>query len=164
MLKLHMSTPLPAMAEKIPPMKPVSRRTISFQRLKSGMILYVLRLWYKLSRNSAKAKENHTLTKPIFFWGGVRLGSMNSRPIAIPRMPPIEQKMMECHSNCTRIQKMVNAAAVIPQDWIISEKSRATAGAIPKARVMTGNATAPPPSLVIPVKISSGLFHFDVYL
>ena len=45
---------------------------------------------------------------------------------------------------------MVKAAAVIPQDWIISEKSRAIEGGILKARVMTGKATAPPPSLVIP--------------
>ena len=65
-------------------------------------------------------------------------------------MPPIEQNMMECDSNCTRIQKMVKAAVVIPQDWIISEKSRAIAGEILKARVMTGKATPPPPSLVIP--------------
>ena len=34
----------------------------------------------------------------------------------------------------------------------MSEKSRAIAGAMPKARVITGNATAPPPSLVIPRK------------
>ena len=155
MLKLQMSTPLPAMAEKIPPRKPVSRRTIIFQRLKSGMVLYVLRLWYRFNRNSANAKENHTQTNPIFFWGGVRLGSMNSRPITMPTRPPMEQNMMECHSSCTRIQKMVKAAAVIPQDWIISEKSRATAGLMPKASVMTGKATAPPPSLVIPVKKSS---------
>ena len=62
---------------------------------------------------------------------------------------------------------MVNAAAVIPdfeckfekiyknvflpQDWIMREKSLATAGLIPRARVITGKATAPPPSLVIPV-------------
>ena len=75
---------------------------------------------------------------------------MNSKPIAMPTIPPSEQNMRECHSSCTRIQKIVKAAAVIPQDWIISEKSRATAGDMLKARVMTGKATAPPPSLVIP--------------
>ena len=54
---------------------------------------------------------------------------------------------------------MVKAAAIIPQDWIISEKSRATAGAIPKARVITGKATEPPPSLVIPVNGEKELFY-----
>lgn len=38
----------------------------------------------------------------------------------------------------------------LPQDWIMSEKSLATEGAIPRARVITGNATAPPPSEVMP--------------
>ena len=80
---------------------------------------------------------------------------MNSRPIAMPTRPPMEQNMMECHSSCTRIQRMVKAAAVIPHDWIMSEKSRATAGLMPKASVMTGKATAPPPSLVILVNKSS---------
>ena len=45
---------------------------------------------------------------------------------------------------------MVKAAAVIPHDCIIREKSLATAGATLRARVITGKATAPPPSLVIP--------------
>ena len=75
---------------------------------------------------------------------------MNSRPIAMPTIPPREQNIMECHSSCTRIQKMVKAAAVIPQDWIKSEKSRATDGTMLNARVKTGKATEAPPSLVIP--------------
>ena len=40
-----------------------------------------------------------------------------------------------------------------PQDWIISEKSLATAGVILKAKVITGKATAPPPSDVMPINI-----------
>ena len=38
----------------------------------------------------------------------------------------------------------------MPTAWIKREKSRATLGAILKPSVMTGNATAPPPSLVAP--------------
>ena len=37
-----------------------------------------------------------------------------------------------------------------PQAWIMREKSLATWGVICRARVITGKATAPPPSLVIP--------------
>ncbi len=48
------------------------------------------------------------------------------------------------------IQNIVKEAAVIPQDCTMSEKSLATVGSIPNAKVMTGNATAPPPSDVIP--------------
>ena len=56
---------------------------------------------------------------------------------------------------------MVKAAAVIPQDWIISEKSRATSGAMLKARVIMGKATVPPPSLVIPkIEKSLSLYVF----
>jgi hypothetical protein len=40
-----------------------------------------------------------------------------------------------------------------PQDWIISEKSLATAGEMLKAKVITGKATAPPPSDVMPISI-----------
>ena len=158
-LKLQTSTPLPAIAEKPPPMNPVNRSTMSFHNLNSGIVLYVFRLWKRFNRNRAKANANHTHTNPIFFWGGVRLGSMNSKPIIMPKIPPREQSVKECHSSCTRIQKMVKAAAIIPQDWIISEKSRATAGAIPKARVITGKATEPPPSLVIPVNGEKELFY-----
>ena len=42
---------------------------------------------------------------------------------------------------------------ILPQDWIISEKSLATVGQTFKAKVITGNATAPPPSDVIPRKL-----------
>ena len=40
---------------------------------------------------------------------------------------------------------------ILPQDWIISEKSLATFGQTFNAKVITGNATAPPPSEVIPI-------------
>ena len=42
---------------------------------------------------------------------------------------------------------------ISPQDWIISEKSLATFGQTFNAKVITGNATAPPPSEVIPKKL-----------
>ncbi len=42
-------------------------------------------------------------------------------------------------------------AEVIPHDWIIREKSLATAGVMSSANVITGKATALPPSLVIPI-------------
>ena len=92
------------------------------------------------------------LTKPIFFCGGVRLGSINSKPITIPTAPPTEQNSTERHSSWIFIQKIVNAAAVIPTDWIINEKSRAIEGLIWNANVITGNATLLPPSLVIPIE------------
>lgn len=38
----------------------------------------------------------------------------------------------------------------LPQDWIMMEKSLATAGRIPRASVITGKAMAPPPSEVAP--------------
>ena len=50
------------------------------------------------------------------------------------------------------MKNMVNAAAVIPHDCIIREKSRATDGEILNASVMTGKAIAPPPSEVIPTQ------------
>ena len=49
----------------------------------------------------------------------------------MPAKAPELQKMRECFSSLILIQKMVKAAAVIPQDWIIRLKSRATEGAIP---------------------------------
>ena len=84
----------------------------------------------------------------------------------IPAKPPLLQNIKECFSSLIRIQNIVNAAAIIPtfqidhiqfyefqyspHDWIIKEKSLATAGLIPRASVITGKATAPPPSLVMP--------------
>lgn len=59
---------------------------------------------------------------------------------------------MECHSSWIFIHSIVNAAAVMPTDCIIKEKSRAMEGLIPNAKVITGNATVAPPSLVIPVR------------
>ena len=46
-----------------------------------------------------------------------------------------------------------NNCEILPQDWIISEKSLATVGQTFNAKVITGNATAPPPSEVIPKKL-----------
>ena len=75
-------------------------------------------------------------------------------PRIIPAKAPVLQKMRECFSSLILIQKMVKAAAVIPQDWIIRLKSLATEGAMPRARVITGKATAPPPSLVMPATVA----------
>ena len=43
---------------------------------------------------------------------------------------------------------------ILPQDCIINEKSLATVGLTFNAKVITGKATAPPPSDVIPKKTS----------
>ena len=53
---------------------------------------------------------------------------------------------------------MVKAAADMPHDWIMKLKSRAISGEMPSARVMTGNAMAPPPSLVIPESVDVALY------
>ena len=45
---------------------------------------------------------------------------------------------------------MVKVAATMPTVWIIMEKSLATGGVMPSTRVMTGKATAPPPTEVAP--------------
>ena len=49
--------------------------------------------------------------------------------------------------------KIEKLAAVIPTDWIMSEKSRAIDAVSPKPSVITGNATEPPPSEVPPATI-----------
>ena len=49
----------------------------------------------------------------------------------------------------------------LPQDWHIIEKSLATDGSIPSARVMTGNATAPPPSEVAPPIMAPKIMVMD---
>jgi len=46
----------------------------------------------------------------------------------------------------------------------MKEKSRATGGAIPKTRVMTGKATAAPPSEVAPATIEPNTMVMDMYL
>ena len=56
--------------------QPVTRSTHIFQNFISGICRNVLRLWSRFRRNRAKAKENQMLTKPIFFCGGVRAGSI----------------------------------------------------------------------------------------
>lgn len=45
---------------------------------------------------------------------------------------------------------MIHLISVIVFTWTMTEKSLATDGCTPRTRVMTGKATAPPPSLVIP--------------
>merc|ERR1719500_282700 len=115
-----------------------------------GMRSNVFLLCSLLRRKRAKAKLNQMQTKLSLFSGGVKAVSTTSRPKIMPTMAPRLQKTRECHSSFTFIQKMVKAAADMPQDWIIKLKSRATAGLMPRASVITGKATAPPPSLVIP--------------
>ena len=62
----------------------------------------------------------------------------------------MEQNINENHSNLTFMNNIENVAAVIPTDWMIMLKSLATVGWTAKASVITGKATAPPPTLVIP--------------
>ena len=49
------------------------------------------------------------------------------------------------------------------QTWIMNEKSRATAGIMPKARVMTGKAMAAPPSLVAPASMDPKVMVMLIY-
>lgn len=51
---------------------------------------------------------------------------------------------------------------LLPADCMISEKSRAIDGSMWSRSVMTGNATAPPPSEVIPGMGVLMLRHFDI--
>merc|ERR1719500_234581 len=146
----QMSTPLPATELKMPPRKPTASRMAACQAPNLGIKSNVFLLCSLLRRKRAKAKLNQMQTKLSFFSGGVKAVSTTSRPKIMPAMAPRLQKTRECHSSFTFIQKMVKAAADMPQDWIIKLKSRATAGLMPRASVITGKATAPPPSLVIP--------------
>ena len=50
------------------------------------------------------------------------------------------------------MKKMAKEAALMPVACIIMEKSLAMDGAMLNARVITGKATAPPPSDVMPMK------------
>ena len=70
---------------------------------------------YLFSKNNANAKVNQIQTNPNFLVGGSNIVSRTSNPKIIPNVAPKLQKMMECHSNAICIQKMVNAAAVIPK-------------------------------------------------
>ena len=81
----------------------------------------------------------------------------------IPPTPPKVEYIIAFHSTKTFIHIIVHAAAVMPTDWIMYEKSRATGGAMPKARVMTGNAIAAPPSLVAPANIDPKIIVMDIY-
>ena len=48
----------------------------------------------------------------------------------------------------------ISIGRVSPVDWIKMEKSLAMVGLMPKAKVMTGKATAPPPSEVAPATMA----------
>ena len=111
----QMSTPLPAMAEKMPPKKPVMVKTKACQIPKWGTVSKVLRLCCLFNKYKAKAKLNQTQTKPNFLVGGSNNASKYSKPKIIPNAAPRLQNTMECHSNLIFIQKMVKAAAVIPK-------------------------------------------------
>ncbi len=146
-------------------MKPLKTRKIAFHRRKFSIRLKVTRFFSELSKNSAMANEKNTETKAIFFCGGVSNGSISSSPVISPNRPPKDVNTSECHSTTIPMKKIVNEAALnpefgrrkllsdtrrSPQDWIISEKSLATVGSTFNASVITGKATAPPPSVVIP--------------
>ena len=66
------------------------------------------------------------------------------------REKQVETCRTACHSSLTCIHTSANAAATMPTDWIMKLKSRATAGLMPSASVITGKATAAPPSEVAP--------------
>ena len=129
----QISTPLPEIAENMPPMKPVIVKMKACPRPKLGIESKVLRLcclkknfyerffvqqwltvFYLLSRNRAKAKLNQMHTNPNFLVGGSRSESSTSRPKIMPNMAPKLQKIIECHSSWICIQNIVKAAAVIP--------------------------------------------------
>merc|ERR1712226_32569 len=114
--KEQMSTPDPAIALKMPPIKPTTGRTEACHTPKLGIESKVFRLCWRLRRKRLKAKLNQTQTKPSFFSGGVRRSSMTSRPRIMPNIEPKLQKMMLCHSSLIFIHIMVKAAAVIPRD------------------------------------------------
>ena len=84
-------------------------------KYKPGIESKVFLLCCLLSKNKAKANENQMQTKPIFLTGGDNNSSITSNPKIMPNMAPKLQKMTECHSSLIFIQKMVKAAAVIPE-------------------------------------------------
>ncbi len=73
-------------------------------------------------------------------------GAQTSYPKNLPKKAPKPHNTTECHSILIFIQKMANIAADILQDWTMREKSLATEGTTPRAKVMTGKATARAPS------------------
>ena len=112
----QISTPLPAIAEKMPPKKPVKVKTKACQIPKLGTASKVRRLCCRFSKYKAKAKLNQTQTNPSFLVGGSNKASKYSKPNIIPNAAPRLQKIIECHSNLIFIQKIVKAAAVIPKN------------------------------------------------
>lgn len=113
----QISTPLPEIAENMPPMKPVIVKMKACPRPKLGIESKVLRLCclknksrlfvqhlltffiYLLSKNRAKAKLNQMHTNPNFLVGGSRSESSTSRPKIMPNIAPKLQKIIECHSS-----------------------------------------------------------------
>ena len=113
----QISTPLPEIAENMPPMKPVIVKMKACPRPKLGIESKVLRLcclknksrlfvqhlltffFYLLSKNRAKAKLNQMHTNPNFLVGGSRSESSTSRPKIMPNIAPKLQKIIECHSS-----------------------------------------------------------------
>ena len=100
----------------MPPKKPVKANTKACQIPKLGTASKVLRLYCRFSKYKAKAKLNQTQTNPSFLVGGSNNASKYSKPNIIPNAAPRLQKIIECHSNLIFIQKMVKAAAVIPEN------------------------------------------------
>ena len=59
------------------------------------------------------------------------------------------------------VHSLVHSTSSDVQPWIMSEKSRATEGAMPRASVMTGKATAPPPSDVMPAMVAPNIIVME---
>ena len=149
-LKLQISTPAPTKDVNTPPTIPVTISTNPFHQVKLGMVVKVFRFRYRLRKKRAKAKENQKLENIIFFHSGNNCPSTYSSPSMSPMAPPREPKSRAHHSIDTPMKKMVNAADVMPQDWISRAKSRAMSGVTLRRSVSTGKAMAPPPMLVRP--------------
>ena len=95
-------------------------------------------------------KLNQKLVKNILTKLGENMPVIYLNPTIIPITPPRKEYIRAVRSIVIFLKKITREAQVIPTDWIIREKSRATEGDILKPSVITGNATAPPPSLVAP--------------
>lgn len=99
MEKEQISTPLPAIALNMPPIKPTKRSTkachipkftieskvfrlCSLENIfnESFASLFVCCIVYLFKRNKANAKLNQIQTNPSFFWGGVNISSTTSKP------------------------------------------------------------------------------------
>ena len=140
------STPLPAMALKIPPKNPTKSRTTACQVPKlviSSTVFLLCSLefcvnkfycycTYLFKRKRAKAKLKKMDTNPSFFCSIDKRSSTTSKPFKnihrtsdlrrnkipkiIPAIAPQLQNRREWFSNFIFIQNMVKAAEVIPKD------------------------------------------------